>query len=149
MKISQKPISIVGLEAQDKTYDGNNIVKLVGGKIEGKVGNDDVSFLVPDTVVSEGSKVGIHRVIIKGIKLEGHDANNYKLEKVNDVTVKISEDPTTKKEIIIPDKELPKTGVSFAIVIMIFILFILSTIIRKKYKNINKQMKKRNQNEQN
>ena len=77
--ISPKPVTVSGITAQDKTYDGNTQVTFVyeGALLEGYVDGDKL------TVTAEGSfenaNVGSKQVNITGLTLGGEKQGNYVL----------------------------------------------------------------------
>ena len=77
--ISPRPVTVSGITAQDKTYDGNTQVTLVyeGVVLEGNVDGDKL------TVTAEGSfedaNVGSKQVNITGLTLGGAEQGNYVL----------------------------------------------------------------------
>ena len=77
--ISPKPVTVSGITAQDKTYDGNTQVTFVyeGVLLEGNVDGDKL------TVTAEGSfenaNVGSKQVNITGLTLGGEKQGNYVL----------------------------------------------------------------------
>ena len=78
-RISPKPVTVSGITAQDKTYDGNTQVTFVyeGALLEGNVDGDKL------TVTAEGSfedaNVGDKLVNITGLTLGGAEQGNYVL----------------------------------------------------------------------
>ena len=78
--ISPRPVTVSGITAQDKTYDGNTQVTFVyeGALLEGNVDGDKL------TVTAEGSfenaNVGDKLVNITGLTLGGEKQGNYVLE---------------------------------------------------------------------
>ena len=78
--ISKKEITIKGIEAKNKTYDGTNIAQITGGTIEGVVEGDIVSAVIPETGKFESNNLGTWKVELGDIQLTGADAENYTLQ---------------------------------------------------------------------
>lgn len=83
VEIAQKPVTVSGITANDKVYDGTTAAELNTGSasIGGKVDNDDVTIDVANaTGTFEDENVGTDKTVtISGIVLGGNDAGNYKL----------------------------------------------------------------------
>lgn len=80
VEILQKELNIVDIHADDKIYDGNDIIRLSGGNLVGVYEGDEVTFVLPETGKSESKNVGIHKITIEEITIEGEDAFNYILK---------------------------------------------------------------------
>lgn len=86
--ISQREITVTGVEANDKVYDGNAKASIVansgalspvaGNSNSGKVGNDDVSFTISDPKF-ENKNVGENKSVTFTVTLTGDTASNYML----------------------------------------------------------------------
>ena len=106
MKITPAPITITGLAAMDRTYDGTMNVMLTGGALNGVVANDDVTIeLTGASIVMADKNVSTNKpVSISGITLGGTAAGNYELlEQPSGVTVNITAAPLTIKSATIAD----------------------------------------------
>lgn len=83
VEIAQKPVTVSGITANDKVYDGTTVAELNTGSasIGGKVDNDDVTIDVANaTGTFDTENVGTGKTVtISGIALGGNDAGNYKL----------------------------------------------------------------------
>lgn len=83
VEIAQKPVTVSGITANDKVYDGTTVAKLNtdSASIGGKVDNDDVTIDVANaTGTFDTENVGTGKTVtISGIALGGNDAGNYKL----------------------------------------------------------------------
>ena len=80
--IEPKPVTITGLSAENKEYDGTTAATITGtGTIEGKVGSDDVSVDTSDgTATFDSADVGTDRTVtFSGYALSGESAGNYTL----------------------------------------------------------------------
>jgi hypothetical protein len=75
--IIPKTLTLANATAQNKEYDGNVMVTITGGILEGVVAGEDVSFEVTGTVAS-GHVFNSHPVTAN-ITLKGTDAGNYRL----------------------------------------------------------------------
>lgn len=86
--ISQRKITVTGIEANDKVYDGTATASIVansgvlspvaGNSSSGKVGNDDVSFTISDPKF-ENKNVGENKSVTFTVTLTGDTASNYML----------------------------------------------------------------------
>lgn len=89
--ITAKPLTVTGLTATDRAYDGTVNVTLTGGKLNGVIPGDDVSAVMPTsgTVTDPNASETPKTVIFNEITLTGTDARNYMLTPPT-VTVTIS-----------------------------------------------------------
>lgn len=93
--ISPKTLTVTGLEAISRTYDGTNYVVLNGGTLNGVIGNDDVHCIFTEGTM-ENADIGNNKSVKVTIPiLTGADAFNYKLGKLQDITVNISPRPSS------------------------------------------------------
>ncbi len=91
VNVSEKPITITGIKATNRPFDGTNLVDITGGTLEGIVSLDNVFANVPTTGTMADANVGIAKAVsIKDITLEGEDALNYTLTKPTGIVVDIS-----------------------------------------------------------
>ena len=111
--ISQKHITITGIDATDREYNKSNVVDLTGGELVGVESGDEVSFVLPQTGNSDSEKVGTHNVTVPEITLTGADASNYTLTQPEhtDVDVVISQKHITIEDIVIENREYDKTNI--------------------------------------
>ena len=122
LKVKKKAVTITGLNASKKEYDGGTKVTVTGtAVIEGKLENDDLS-ITEGKASFEDKKVGENKkVIFSGYALSGKAAGNYTLIQPESVYAEI-----TKKEVTVSgiraksksydgnaDAELIYTEVSF------------------------------------
>jgi len=78
LTVNPKPVTITGLSASNKVYDGTTTVTVSGtAVISGKVGSDDVTVST-GTVVFADKNVGTGKAVT-GYSLTGTDAGNYSL----------------------------------------------------------------------
>ena len=91
LTISPKELTITGLSANNKTYDGTTNATLVGGTLNGKIGTDDVSVTIPAdaTFVSANAASNVS-VNIPNIKLDGSAKNNYTLKQPTGIKANIT-----------------------------------------------------------
>lgn len=89
--ITAKALTVTGLTATDRVYNGERTVELTGGALTGVISGDDVSAAMPTsgTVESADASVTEKPVNYGTITLIGDDAANYTLTQPN-VTVTIS-----------------------------------------------------------
>lgn len=79
--INPKPVTVSGITANDKTYDGGTDAKLVVSQaaIEGKITDDDLTVASATGAFADKSVGTDKTVTISGITLGGTDAANYTL----------------------------------------------------------------------
>lgn len=89
--ITAKALTVTGLTATDRAYDGTTNVTLTGGELANVISGDDVSADMPKsgTVADPNASVTAKPVNYGTITLIGDDAANYTLTQPN-VTVTIS-----------------------------------------------------------
>lgn len=89
--ITAKALTVIGLKAINRVYDGTTTVELTGGALTGVIPGDDVSAAMPTsgTVESADASVTAKPVNYGTITLTGADAGNYTLTQPT-VTVTIS-----------------------------------------------------------
>lgn len=89
--ITAKALTVTGLTATGRVYDGTTTVELTGGELIGVISGDEVSAAMPTsgTVESADASVTEKPVNYATITLIGDDAANYTLTQPN-VTVTIS-----------------------------------------------------------
>ena len=95
--ITPKSVTITGLSAKDKTYDGNEKATITGyAELNGKVGDDAVA-IIPGTAVFEDKSAGLNRAVtFSGYSLTGEKAGNYSLlSQPEDVSANITPKPIT------------------------------------------------------
>ena len=78
--VAQKDVTITGLGAANKVYDGNDTVTITGTPVvAGKVGSDDVT-VTGGTATFDNKNVGAGKTVtFSGYSLSGAAAGNYKL----------------------------------------------------------------------
>jgi hypothetical protein len=80
LTIEPRPVTITGLSAEDKIYNGKTDVKVTGtAVIIGLIGSDEVK-IVPGTAAFVNPEIGNDKLVIfSGWSLEGKDMGNYTL----------------------------------------------------------------------
>ena len=85
--MTAKPITVSGITATDRAYDGTTAVAVTAGTVSstGFVGGDIVSVALPPTGLSTGTiaskNVGVDKpVTVTGLTLTGADAPNYRID---------------------------------------------------------------------
>ena len=81
IKVNKKDVTITGLSAGSKVYDGNTTANATGAAvINGKVGSDDVT-VTAGTASFDNENVGTDKTVtFTGYSLSGADAGNYNLK---------------------------------------------------------------------
>ncbi len=81
VEITPKEITITGITATDREYNGTKIVELKGGELIDveEIDNGKVEFILPKTGEIDNKDIGEYDVSISEIKLKGEEAKNYKL----------------------------------------------------------------------
>ena len=102
-RITRRPVTITGLSAQDKVYDGTTTVNISGTAtlvvtgttgVSGKVGSEDVT-VVPGSAAFVDKNAGTKTVKFSNYSLDGADKGNYELSQPADVTAVITARPIT------------------------------------------------------
>lgn len=95
LTVNAKPLTISGLTAIDRVYDGTTAVTLHGGTLTGVISGETVSAVTPTSGTITDANVGSGKIVtISNIDLTGADAGNYTLTQPA-VTVNISAKPLT------------------------------------------------------
>ena len=89
LNIEPKALTISGVSATDRTYNGADTVVLTGGTLAGVVGSDAVSF-TPGSGTMASADVGNDKAVATTIALTGTAAGNYTLIQPTNVTVNIA-----------------------------------------------------------
>ena len=102
--IAPKALTITGVSAADKIYDGTTAATATGSAVlSGVVGEDDVT-VVPGTAAFTDENAGTQTVTFTGYGIEGADAGNYTVSQPADVTATISRAPVTITGVVVSDK---------------------------------------------
>ena len=92
--ITPKPVTVTGVTATDRAYNGTTTVALTGGTVDVKVGTDDVTVDLTNatgSIESADAADTAKAVTVTGVALAGTAANNYELSaQPTGVTVTIS-----------------------------------------------------------
>ncbi|MCK9417911.1 MAG: YDG domain-containing protein [Nitrospirae bacterium] len=88
--ITSKGITVTGMTANNKTYDGNTTATLTGGALSGVVSGDIVSFSGQSGVFSD-KNVGTGKAVsVTGVTLSGTEAGNYTVTNPIGITANIT-----------------------------------------------------------
>ncbi|GBU26418.1 hypothetical protein R83H12_03115 [Fibrobacteria bacterium R8-3-H12] len=86
--INRKTLTITGVTAIDREYNGTRTVALTGGTLNGVITGDTVSFTLGNgTIVS--AEAGSDKAVTTNISLKGSSATNYTLTQPTGITVEI------------------------------------------------------------
>ncbi len=96
--ISKKELTVNGVTADSKTYDGNNSAHLSGAILAGVEGSDDVNLSADTAGVFPQTEVGENLAVTAQLALTGTDIDNYILTQPTGLTADI-----TKKELTVID----------------------------------------------
>ena len=108
LTINPKPLTVTGLTAQTRVYDGTKDVTLTGGALDGVIAGDDVAATMPQTgTYSSADAESGKAVTFNQITLTGDDAANYSLDQPS-VTGEITQRPV-EITITCADKEYDGT----------------------------------------
>lgn len=117
--IGKKQLSIEGLKAVNRKYNGTSEVALQGGKLTGVVGNDKVSIDMPKMGTVEKSNAGENKAVsYTKSALSGEDKDNYELSETAwpALTVTISKTDESNTVITTTQNELDKTYDGYEVV---------------------------------
>jgi len=92
--ITPKPLTITGVTAINRTFDGSTSVELTGGVLNGIVSGDVVNFTLGNGTI-DNAGIG-SKAVTTNITLTGANASNYTLTQPTDITVEINEYEYTK-----------------------------------------------------
>jgi hypothetical protein len=95
--VTLRAVSVDGVSAASKVYDGNNVVDLVGqARAVGLVDGDAVSFVTTNVGTLADANVGTSKpVTVTGFSLSGLSASNYSLQQPGTLTASVSPRPLT------------------------------------------------------
>lgn len=92
LKITKRPLTITGLKAADKKYDGNTGATVSGGTLNGIVNGDDVSADMPASGMFADKNAGTGKTVtVTTPSLTGDKSDNYEITSVNAMTASISQ----------------------------------------------------------
>lgn len=89
VNIGKKEVTISEVAATARAYDKTQEVELSGGKLNGVVSGDDVSFVLGKGTMADPN-VGENKAVTTQITLAGEDAANYVLVQPSDIVVNIT-----------------------------------------------------------
>lgn len=106
LSISPKKVTVTGLKAIDREYDGTTDVKLdiTGAKLEGVLDGDVVTLTGGSAKMADTSAGKNKAVTVSGLALAGEDKGNYSLVVPTDLKVNISKYVVTCTGITVDDK---------------------------------------------
>lgn len=81
INVEPKEVTVTGVTAADRDYNGETTVTLTGGSVEGIIGSDYVTVDLSEAVgTMADANVGENKAVtVTGVKLSGAAAGNYKL----------------------------------------------------------------------
>uniref|UniRef100_UPI0021B1E791 YDG domain-containing protein n=1 Tax=Mesorhizobium amorphae TaxID=71433 RepID=UPI0021B1E791 len=88
--IARANLSLVDLTAAGKTYDGNRWATVTGGRLDGVLAADQVSFAYSSALFSDRNAGTGKVVILGGVTLSGQDAANYAIAETAVTTADIA-----------------------------------------------------------
>ena len=92
LEITKRPLTITGLKAADKEYDGNTGATVNGGTLNGIVNGDDVSADMPASGTFADKNAGAGKTVtVTTPSLTGAKRGNYEITSVNAMTASISQ----------------------------------------------------------
>ena len=89
VNVTQKELTITGVSAVGRPFNGGNTVALQGGALEGIIDEDDVGFTLGTGTV-DNANAGNGKAVTTGIQLTWEDKDNYTLTQPDYVTVNIT-----------------------------------------------------------
>lgn len=108
LKINPKNLTVSGLTAQNKKYDGTDTANLSGGSLNGKISGDDVNADIPATGKFANANAGNNiAVSIDNITLTGTKKDNYTLTQPTGLKANIEKAEITVRA---NDKQMVKGG---------------------------------------
>ena len=118
IKVNKKDVTITGLSAGSKVYDGNTTANATGAAvINGKVGSDDVT-VTAGTASFDNENVGTDKTVtFTGYSLSGADAGNYNLKgQPASVTANIAAKEVTITSLTAANRSYEKDNLSVAFI---------------------------------
>lgn len=114
MTIKPKSLTVSGLKAENKTYDGTTTAEIKGGSLSGKLSDDDVDASFPKTGVFANANVGNNiAVSIEDVILTGSKKGNYTLTQPKGLKANITKAPISVKAndvTIVKGEAIPALG---------------------------------------
>ena len=93
--ITPVELTISGVTAVNREYDGTDKVELTGGTLEGVLFDDDVDFQLGEGVV-DNAEVGEGKAVTTNVEPTGEKCINYILKQPEDITVNIKPVPASE-----------------------------------------------------
>ena len=118
IKVNKKDVTITGLSAGSKVYDGNTTANATGtAVINGKVGSDNVT-VTAGTASFDNENVGTDKTVtFTGYSLSGADADNYNLTaQPASVTANIAAKEVTITSLTAANRSYEKDNLSVALI---------------------------------
>ena len=106
--IVPKEISISGVVALERVYDGSNKVELTGGLLQGILEDDQVGYSLGEGVLDSKS-AGDNKTVATNIVLTGVDSSNYTLSQPTGIVVNIQKKALNIIDVEAVDKEYDGT----------------------------------------
>lgn len=115
VEITPAPLTLTGLMAQNRLYDGTTSVTLTGGTLSGVINGDAVTATMPDQGTVASPDVDENKAVTYTLPgLEGADKDNYSLTQKPDITVTISKAGQAALEITTADSAYTPDGIVLA-----------------------------------
>jgi filamentous hemagglutinin family protein len=103
--IEAKPVSVSGLAAANKVYDGTLAASVTGGSVVGAFAGDAVGVSIASSTFADKNKGTGKAVTVTGIALAGADATNYALSTTGAVlSANIAAKPLTVGNVVASSK---------------------------------------------
>lgn len=91
VEITPAPLTLTGLMAQNRLYDGTTSVTLTGGTLSGVINGDAVTATMPVQGTVASPDVGENKAVTYTLPgLEGADKDNYSLTQKPDITIEVT-----------------------------------------------------------
>ena len=101
--ITARPITLAGVTASDKVYDGNNNAAVSGGTFVDTIAGDSLRLVVGANLFAN-KNVGSAKTITTSYTLGGKDSANYSLSQPTSLTANITPRPLTISGVTAADK---------------------------------------------
>ncbi len=109
--LSPKALTVTGLTATDRPYDGTVNVALTGGTLTGIIGSDNVSTEMPTIGTMKNANAGSGKTVtVPNIILTGNDANKYTVTQPTGITVDITKATYDMSGVTFADVSYPYDG---------------------------------------
>ena len=108
LTVTPKSVTVTGLTATNRPYDGTSAVTLSGGSLTGVLTGDSVSGTYPTSGTAASANKGTQAVSFNAVTLAGDDKDNYAISAQPTVSVTISAKPISYTAVV-ADKEYDGT----------------------------------------